>query len=39
MRVLREPEVYLVGRQVVDQDAVDRFLQDNEVTWDTETEM
>jgi thymidylate synthase (FAD) len=36
---LREPEVYLVGRQVVDQDAVDRFLQDNEVTWDTETEM
>jgi thymidylate synthase (FAD) len=38
MRILREPEVYLVGRQVVNQEAVDRFLQDNEATWDTETE-
>ena len=38
MRILRDPEVYLVGRQVVNQEAVDRFLQDNEATWDTETE-
>lgn len=38
MRVIREPEIYLVGRQVVEQEAVDRFLHDNETTWSTETE-
>jgi len=38
MRVVREPEVYLVGRQTVDQAEVDRFLQDHGVTWSTETE-
>ena len=26
MRVVREPQVYLVGRQVVDEDAVRAFL-------------
>ena len=38
MRVIREPEIYLVGRQVVDRAAVDRFLQENETSWNTEAE-
>lgn len=39
MRVVREPQVYLVGRQVVDEDAVRAFLEDNETSWSTETEI
>ncbi len=38
MRVIREPEVYLVGRQVVDRAEVDRFLREHETSWSTETE-
>ncbi len=38
MRVIREPEIYLVGRQVVEQETVERFLADHETTWTTETE-
>ncbi len=38
MRVIREPEIYLVGRQMVDGSAVDRFLRDHETAWSTETE-
>ena len=35
-----EPKVYLVGRQTVVQDEVDRFLTDEEVsTWTTDTEV
>jgi thymidylate synthase (FAD) len=39
VRVLREPTVYLVGRQVVDAEAVDRFLADHGVAWQTDTEV
>jgi len=39
MRVIREPEIYLVGRQVVDQESVQRFLQENETTWATDAEV
>jgi thymidylate synthase (FAD) len=39
LKILREPAVYLVGRQVVDPEAVDRFLSDHEVTWQTDTEV
>ena len=38
MRVIREPEIYLVGRQSVDSSGVDRFLRDHETAWATETE-
>ena len=38
MRVIREPEIYLVGRQAVNESAVDRFLRDHETAWATETE-
>lgn len=38
MRILREPTVYLVGRQTVDDAAVDRFLADHGVTqWATDS--
>ncbi len=39
IRVLREPTVYLVGRQTVDQSVVDRFLIDHGVAWQTDTEV
>jgi len=39
IRVLHEPTVYLVGRQIVDSTAVDRFLADHGVNWQTDTEV
>lgn len=40
IRVLREPTVYLVGRQTVDSAAIDQFLADHEVsTWTTDTDV
>src|SRR5215831_10396067 len=40
IRVLREPTVYLVGRQVVDDAELDRFLSDHGVhTWQTDSEV
>lgn len=38
MRIIREPAIYLVGRQVVDQEAVERFLAENDTTWSTDSE-
>jgi thymidylate synthase (FAD) len=39
VKVVREPNVYLVGRQVVEQAAVDRFLADHGASWSTDTEV
>jgi len=39
MRILHEPTVYLVGRQIVDDAAVERFLADHGVSWQTDTEV
>ena len=39
IRVLHEPTVYLVGRQIVDATVVDRFLADHGVSWQTDTEV
>lgn len=39
IRVLREPTVYLVGRQVVDDAELNRFLADHGVSWQTDTEV
>jgi thymidylate synthase (FAD) len=39
IRVLREPIVYVVGRQVVSPEEVDRFLADHGVAWQTDTEV
>jgi thymidylate synthase (FAD) len=39
IRVLHDPVVYLVGRQVVDEKFLDRFLADHGVSWQTDTEV
>lgn len=39
MRILREPVVYLVGRQSVDQSQIQRFLDDHAISWETDTEI
>lgn len=39
MKIVREPKVYLVGRQVVDDAEIDRFLIEHEATWSTDTEV
>jgi thymidylate synthase (FAD) len=39
MTILREPRVYLVGRQTIDDAALDRFLADHDVReWTTDTD-
>ena len=39
VRIIRQPTVYLVGRQVVDQEVVDQFLADHGVSWQTDSEV
>ena len=39
MRIVRQPRVYLVGRQSVDADAIAAFLRDHELSWETDTEV
>jgi thymidylate synthase (FAD) len=39
LKIVREPSVYLVGRQVVNRQEVDRFLADHGATWQTDTEV
>lgn len=39
MAVLREPSVYVVGRQTVDDAVVQQFLTDNGTAWETDTEI
>ena len=39
IRVLREPTVYLMGRQETNAPEVDRFLADHGVAWQTDTEV
>lgn len=39
MKIIREPRIYLVGRQTIDRDEVQRFLAEHEVNWSTDTEV
>jgi thymidylate synthase (FAD) len=39
IRILREPSVYLLGRQLVDPRELDQFLSDHGVSWQTDTEV
>jgi thymidylate synthase (FAD) len=40
LTIIRQPRVYLVGRQIVDEAEIDRFLADEEVTrWATDTQV
>lgn len=38
MRIVTEPEIYVVGRQTLDSDEVQRFLSDHETFWTTDSE-
>ncbi|HEU5347464.1 MAG TPA: FAD-dependent thymidylate synthase, partial [Ktedonobacterales bacterium] len=38
MRIVTEPEIYVVGRQALDNAEVQRFLKDHETYWDTDSE-
>lgn len=39
MDIIRKPKVYLVSRQFMDDDAVQRFRDDYGMTWETDTEV
>jgi len=39
IKIIREPTVYLCGRQTVDCAELDRFLQEHGVSWQTDTEV
>jgi thymidylate synthase (FAD) len=39
IKVIREPTVYVMGRQTVNNEEIDRFLADHGVTWQTDTEV
>ncbi len=39
MNIIREPRVYLVGRQDIDRSGIDRFLDEHGMTWETDTEV
>ncbi|MFO0877158.1 MAG: FAD-dependent thymidylate synthase [Gemmataceae bacterium] len=39
IHIIRDPVVYLVGRQTVDQSTIQQFLQDHGATWATDTEV
>lgn len=38
MRIITEPEIYIVGRQSLDNAEVRRFLDDHETSWQTDSE-
>ncbi|HEX8995781.1 MAG TPA: FAD-dependent thymidylate synthase [Ktedonobacterales bacterium] len=38
MRIITEPEIYIVGRQSIDHEAVSRFLADHDTEWITDSE-
>lgn len=39
LKIVREPKVYLVGRQMVNDDEISRFLADEGRSWETDTEV
>jgi thymidylate synthase (FAD) len=39
MKIHREPTIYVLGRQTVDDGELDRFLADHGVSWETDTEV
>lgn len=39
IRIIRQPSIYLLGRQTTDDAELDRFLNDHGVSWQTDTEV
>lgn len=39
MKIIHEPTVYVIARQMIDDAELDRFLEDHEVTWQTDSQI
>jgi thymidylate synthase (FAD) len=39
LRIIREPTIYVLGRQTIDSAELERFLRDHGVTWQTDSEV
>jgi len=39
MKIVHEPSIYLIGKQVIDDSALRQFLDDHETAWETDTEI
>lgn len=39
MKIVRQPQVYLVARQSIDSSGIERFLADHQITWETDSEV
>lgn len=39
MKIITEPSVYMIGRQIVDTDQLNQFLSDNAITWESDSEI
>ncbi len=39
MKIIKEPTIYIVGSQIVNSDEINRFLDENDVSWKTDTEI
>ena len=39
LHIIREPRIYLVGKQVVDEDGMAEFLQDHGMEWQPDTQV
>lgn len=39
MKIVRTPKIYLVGRQVLNTEGIDAFIQDHGITWETDTDV
>lgn len=39
MKIIKEPSVYLIGQQTINDDALNKFLKDHEVSWSTDTDV
>jgi len=39
MKIIKEPSIYIVGKQIVNSENIKRFLRENNITWQTDTEI
>jgi thymidylate synthase (FAD) len=39
MEIIREPKVYLIGRQIIDDEVLGEFLDDEGMAWETDTDV
>jgi len=39
MKIIKEPSIYIIGKQIVNSEDIKRFLRENNITWQTDTEI